>query len=285
MNFVGKFATTALRREGVDVADRIVHALGRKAAVQIIRPPGPLRGVHIDIHGGGWTSGRAYMDGELNAAIAHHCGVAVVSVDYRLIPEVTLADVVDDCETAARWVLDEALQAFGVDRVTIGGESAGAHLATVTLLRLRGTPHFEKIAAALLMYGCYDMAGTPSMHAAPRDTLLLHAPSMHKLMHIVTGRMSTEERRSPTWSPLYADLFGLPSALFVVGTADPLIDDTRLMYEKWRAHSGNAELEVVAEAPHGFNRFDSSTARKTNAYTRGWLAARFKAGVRSPVAA
>lgn len=285
MNFVGKFATAALRKEGVAVENRTVSALGRAAAVQIIRPPGPIRGVHIDIHGGGWSTGRAYMDGELNAAIAKHAQVAVVSIDYRLVPEVPLADVMDDCETAARWVLDEGLQAFGVEEVTIGGESAGAHLAAVTLLRLRGTPQFDAVRGALLVYGCYDMSGTPSMHAAPRDTLLLHAPSMDKLMDIVTGGMSTEKRRDPALSPLYADLAGLPPALFIVGTADPLIDDSKLMYEKWDAANGNAELDIVPEAPHGFNRFDSSTARKTNAYTRAWLAARLRAGLKPPVAA
>lgn len=285
MNFVGKFATAVLRNEGVDVDNRTVHALGRSAAVQIIRPPGPVSGVHIDIHGGGWCTGRAYMDGELNAAIAKTVGVVVVSIDYRLIPHVSLNDVLDDCETAARWVMDEGLNEFGVDRVTIGGESAGAHLAATTLLRLRGKPHFEKIIGALLIYGCYDMAGTPSAHAAPRDTLLLHAPSMGKLRNIVCGCISDDARRHPTLSPLYADLTGLPPALFIVGTADPLIDDTRLMHEKWNAQAGGAELEIVAEAPHGFNRFDSSTARKTNAYTRAWLGARFNANEKSSAAA
>jgi len=241
--------------------------------------------VHIDVHGGGWSTGRAYMNGELNAAIAKTAGVVVVSIDYRLIPNVPLTEILNDCETAARWVMDEGLKEFGVDRVTIGGESAGAHLAAVTLLRLRGKPHFEKIIGALLVYGCYDMAGTPSVHAAPRDTLLLHAPSMAKLRDIVCGGISDDARRQPALSPLYADLTGLPPALFIVGTADPLIDDTRLMHEKWNAQSGGAELEIVAEAPHGFNRFDSSTARKANAYTRAWLGARFKEAFRPPVAA
>src|SRR3546814_13345613 len=43
----------------------------------------------------------------------------------------------DDCETAALWVLANAMAEFGADTITIGGESSGAHLAVVTLLRLR----------------------------------------------------------------------------------------------------------------------------------------------------
>ena len=276
LNFVGKFALEALRKEGVDVENRTVSALGRTAMVQIIRPKGKICGVHIGIHCGGWTVGRAYMDGEMNAALAKEYGVAVVSIDYRLAPEVSFADVLNDCETAARWVLDEGLKEFGVDRITLGGESAGAHLAAVTLLRLRGTPHFEKIVGILLMYGCFDLGGTPSMHTAGRHTLLLHGPTLGKVIDIVTGGMSLETRRHPAYSPLYADLKGLPPVLFVVGTADPLIDDSILMHENWSAASGYAELEVVPEAPHGFNRFDSSTARKTNTYTRAWLGTRLR---------
>jgi acetyl esterase/lipase len=122
------------------------------------------------------------------------------------------------------------------------------------------------------------------MHAAPRETLLLHAPSMDRLMDIVTGGISTAARRDPALSPLYADLSHLPPALFVVGTGDPLIDDSVLMHAKWNTANANAELEIVPEAPHGFNRFASSTARKANAYTRAWIGARFKDAVR-PVAA
>ncbi|MET5013269.1 alpha/beta hydrolase fold domain-containing protein, partial [Burkholderia pseudomallei] len=43
------------------------------------------------------------------------------------------------------------------------------------------------------------------------------------------------DRRRPDVSPLYADLKGLPPALFTVGTADPLLDDTLYMSARWAA--------------------------------------------------
>jgi len=43
--------------------------------------------------------------------------------------------------------------------------------------------------------------------------------------------MSPEERREPDVSPLYADLSLLCPALFLVGTAYPLLDDTLFMDE------------------------------------------------------
>ena len=68
-------------------------------------------------------------------------------------------------------------------------------------------------------------------------------------------------RRAPDVSPLYADLSRLPPALLLVGTIDPLIDDSRLMAERWQATSGNARLIIVPESPHAFNRLPTRAAR------------------------
>jgi acetyl esterase/lipase len=234
-----------------------------------------VRGIHVHIHGGGWTIGDARMNDELNAALAAEAGLAVVSVDYRLIPNAPFAAVLDDCETAARWVLESGLAELKVGAMTIGGESAGAHLAAVTILRLRDrSPDFERLAGAALVYGCYDLGGTPGRRQAGPETLVLHGPSLSKLADKATG-LDADARRDPSLSPLLAELGGLPPALFIVGDKDPLQDDSERMQAKWSAQSGNAELIVVPEAPHGFNHMPTSAAAKTNAYIRAWLGRRF----------
>ena len=45
-------------------------------------------------------------------------------------------------------------------------------------------------------------------------------------------------------SPLYSPLDAMPAALFTVGTADPLRDDTLFMAARWAAHGLPCELEV-----------------------------------------
>jgi acetyl esterase/lipase len=68
------------------------------------------------------------------------------------------------------------------------------------------------------------------------------------------------DRRAPDVSPLYADLTGLPPALFSVGTRDLLLDDTLFMASRWAAAQNRAELAVWPGGCHVFIRFDSALA-------------------------
>jgi acetyl esterase/lipase len=260
------------KRAGIKAEDRRVEADGRDVAVRILRPDGPCRGVYIHIHGGAWVLGNARMDDRLSVQMIQTCGMAVVSVDYRLAMKNPVHAVLDDCETAALWVLANLRTEFDTDRLFLGGESAGAHLAASTAIRMRNRGvGMRELAGLVLFYGCYDLAGTPSLWAAGPDTLILHGPTLAKAMAELLADLSEDERRDPALSPLYADLRGLPPALFFVGEKDPLLDDTLMLAERWQAANGNAELHRVPEAPHGFNRLPTRMARKTNAYVHGWL--------------
>lgn len=71
---------------------------------------------------------------------------------------------------------------------------------------------------------------------------------------------SVEQRKSGEVSPLYSDLSGLGSALFVVGTEDALLDDTVLMHFRWlRAGNEASPISFIAGAPHGFMTFDGKS--------------------------
>lgn len=272
------------RRAGITVEERKVQALGREAAVRILKPVGPCRGVYVDIHGGAWVLGNARMDDGLNAEIVKTCGVAVVSVDYRVTLREAVTNALDDCEAATAWVLENMAEEFGADAVLIGGESAGAHLVASTLIRLRDRDvDLSPLMGAVMFYGCYDLCGTPSLCAAGADTLVLHGPTLAEALAKLMPNLTAAERRDPALSPLYADLAGLPPALFLVGDKDPLLDDTEMLANQWKSANGNAEVVIAPDAPHAFNRLPTRMARKTNAYVRGWLFARLISKSRVPV--
>lgn len=86
-------------------------------------------------------------------------------------------------------------------------------------------------------------------------------------------------------SPLYSPLERLPPALFTVGTADALRDDTLFMASRWAAHGLPCELEVYPGAAHGVGHFGphehSSQGPQINARVDAYLAATMKGRSRS----
>lgn len=261
--------------------------------IRVIVPESP-RGVYLHFHGGGWTLGSAHHMDAPNLRLARSCGLAVVSVDYRLAPENPYPAGPDDCEAAALWLVEHARREFGSDWLAIGGESAGAHLAVVTLLRLRdrhglvrsgaeraggagsiaastsslGEGDTEGFRVANLSYGAYDLSLTPSVRRWGGRNLILSTPIIEWFTDHFVG---PELRCHPDVSPLYADLAGLPPALLTVGTLDPLLDDSLFLHARWRAAGNHAELAVWSGGVHGFNAFPIPLAERANQRIESFL--------------
>ncbi|MFR0672899.1 alpha/beta hydrolase [Enterobacterales bacterium AW_CKDN230030176-1A_HGKHYDSX7] len=268
----GQFAgMRSLSKHGLQARTRLGGLPHTPVPVRIIHPDGPSKGLVLDIHGGGWVIGNAQMNDDVNAALVKACHVTVVSVDYRLATTTPLQGLLDDCLSAARWLLESEDEAFAGLPVIVIGESAGAHLAAATLLSLKAWPDLlARIKGAVLYYGVYDLAGTPSVHSAGPDTLVLDGPGMVEALRRLTPDMSDQQRRSPPLSPLYGDLEGLPPALLFAGEIDPLRDDTRLMAERW-SQVASAETHLLPAAPHGFLHFPVPLAQQVQAHTHAWV--------------
>ncbi len=87
--------------------------------------------VMIYVHGGAWQRGtRENITGAAQYFKAQ--GYVVVSLDYRLVPDVTVEDQFDDVDHAIRWVYDNIAD-YGGDphNVHLMGHSAGAHLVAM----------------------------------------------------------------------------------------------------------------------------------------------------------
>src|SRR5689334_11551048 len=135
-----------------------VPARGGDLVVRELAPEGEAVGTYLHFHGGGWSLGAADQQDELLWQLVEATGLRALSVEYRLAPEHPYPAGPDDCEDAALWLLAQE-----PGWVAIGGESAGAQLAVVTLLRLRDRHGIEgAFAAANLVYGGYDLSRTPS---------------------------------------------------------------------------------------------------------------------------
>jgi acetyl esterase/lipase len=230
-------------------------------------------GAYLHIHGGGWVLGAADLQDPLLEAVAEFGGLTAVSVEYRLAPEHAYPAAHDDCEDAALWLVEQGADQLGVPaRFAIGGESAGAHLSVTTLLRLRDRHGITgAFGGANLVYGAFELSGTPSTRHFGERLLVLSEPSMTWFTDTYYDGRDAEALRDPDISPLFADLRGMPPALFTVGTADPLLDDSLFMAARWEAAGGDADLRVFAEGCHVFNAFELAIAEAANAAQIGFL--------------
>lgn len=235
---------------------------GGKITLHVIEPEGEkgqARGVYLHLHGGGWVFGGANQQDSLLERLADTCGLACVSVEYRLAPEHPYPAGPDDCEAAALWLVRNAAE-FSSGPLFIGGESAGGHLAAVTLLRLKERHGMTPFKGANLTFGCFDLGMTPSMRAFGNTGPTL---STRDVTHFVDRFIPDgSDLRSPDISPLYGDLGAMPEALFVVGTRDGLLDDTLFMHGRWMAAGNKAELGVYPGGAHGFIAFPGELAEK-----------------------
>ncbi len=222
--------------------------------LRIIAPEGGANGVYLHFHGGGWTLGAFDQQDQILTPLVDGSGFAAVSVDYRLAPEHPYPQGPDDCEAAALWLAAVCEERFGTRRLAIGGESAGAHLAVVTLLRLRDRHGLRPFAGANLVAGCYDLALTPSARAFGELPLVLTTRDVELFARSFLGEDG--DRRDPDVSPLHADLTAMPPALFSVGTRDALVDDTLFMAGRWIAAGNDAEIDPTPGGAHVFQYFD-----------------------------
>lgn len=215
------------------------------------RPPGGGWPLVLHVHGGGFM-GTAVACDWVNSYLAAQLPAVVVSVEHRLVgPGTALSAAVDDgwdvlshvLRYAARWEIDP-------DRVAVFGESAGATIAGVTAIKARQSG--LALQGQVLVNPCLDLTAT----AFDYDSMTEHAntPTLDLAQLELFGRLAVPSGTDPSAvSPLYADdLSGLPPALIVVPTLDPLADHGRTYAERLRDAETPARVAEHARAGHAF---------------------------------
>jgi acetyl esterase len=199
-----------------------IPACGRPLRVRHYAPPG--RGspsLLVYLHGGGFVIGDLDTHDEPCRLLCRYASTHVLSVEYRLAPEHPFPAAVDDAQSAFLWARANAT-ALGCEprHVAIGGDSAGANLATVAALAVAPD---ERPAAQLLIYPATDVATDRASHSLFGETYLLTRADRDAFFRHYAGHVSATD---PRVSPLRAGLLAsAPRAFVVVAGFDILRDE------------------------------------------------------------
>ena len=147
--------------EGLQESNVTIKAGNGELKVNVFTTLESDRSALLWMHGGGYLMGSG--NDHVAKTIAHRLDITVFSVDYRLAPEYPFPAAIEDCHAALCWLMDGAANGFeiDVDRVAIGGASAGGGLAAGLALLNRDRERFP-IAIQLLLYPMID-----NLHVAP----------------------------------------------------------------------------------------------------------------------
>ncbi|MCX7677237.1 MAG: alpha/beta hydrolase [Alteraurantiacibacter sp.] len=114
----------------------------------------------VFVHGGGWKRGdKRMMHGSAKLSHWQASGYAVASLNYRLVPEVTVEQQATDVASAIAFLRNSAGDlGFDARRIALVGHSAGAHLVALV-----GTdPHYFRTAGLAMN----DVAGIVPLDGA-----------------------------------------------------------------------------------------------------------------------
>jgi acetyl esterase len=265
-------------RHGVTlVRDIPYRATGDRAhMLDVYRPSAPSssgrepRPMVLYVHGGAFSMLSKDTHRVMALSFASR-GYVVFNINYRLGPLHKYPAPLEDAAAALLFMVDHAREYGGdPERIILAGESAGANLVTAlayAATHRRPEPFARAlydrnlaIRAALPIYGLLDMHNFERFTAHPRLSRFvkaeLVAAGSSYVGHPISQRALAAELASPLrllMQPAGDGDRPLPPFFAAVGTADPLLDDSRRLKAVLEGRGVPCELAVYPGEIHGFN--------------------------------
>jgi len=202
---------------------------GPDIRIEIIKPREPKYDnmpLYYSIHGGGMVMGSPVGDRTANAALAAQHGFCCVSVDYRLAPEHIQPSQLQDCYSGLKWCIEHA-EELGIDiqKVAVGGSSAGAGLAAGLALYIRDQKEFDIHHLRLRSPMLDDRTSISPDHPYAGEFVWTNRSNYFGWKSVL-GHEPGQEGTSEYYVPARAkSLAGLPPTYISIGSIDLFIDE------------------------------------------------------------
>ncbi|MFJ7592385.1 alpha/beta hydrolase [Streptomyces sp. NPDC097617] len=243
-------------------------------AARAYRPgTGSPQGWLVWAHGGSWRAGSAQDWHGATAELAQYSGFGVLSVDYRLAPDVRHPAMVEDVLSALTWAAEQDRPAAAPPVLAVGGDSAGGTLAACAALvcRDRGVP----LAAQVLAYPPLDPECAAASYRRfpdlfPTASYLRAAWQDYRLAGRPVASDGTRLHSTPFEA---ADLRGLAPAVLATGDLDPVGDDVHRYGHLLREAGVEVTLREFRQTGHGafLQAGRGPGGGQPAASMRGWL--------------
>ncbi|MEP0354153.1 MAG: alpha/beta hydrolase [Paraglaciecola sp.] len=234
----------------------IISCKDHDLAARVYRPtldttfPSPAL---IYFHGGGFVLGSIDSYDKLLAQLSIQSQVVVISVDYRLAPETVFPGAVEDTQEAVDWLVKNA-PTLNLDpnRIALGGDSAGANLATGYCLANKNKDDFKPCFQLLIYPSIVGNDLTPSRERFSEKLLLTK-----KLLHWFHDLYITKEQENdPRFNVLKATEFKhLPATFILTCGFDPLRDEGQMYVDKLIENGVTVKHSCYADMFHAFLNF------------------------------
>jgi acetyl esterase/lipase len=201
--------------------------------------------VLLNVHGGGFNSDSGSFTETI--PIANLTKTKTIAILYRLPPEHPFPAAVDD--TVA--VYKEMLKTHQPKKIALYGTSAGAILTAEMAVKLKqlGLP-LPGVLGIFSGMGDFSRVGDSwSIYALNGFSGYLAPPSERKPDTAYTGSTNLHDA---VLSPIFADLKGMPPALFITSTRDLLLSGTVNLHRAFLHTGVDAQLVVFDALPHAF---------------------------------
>ncbi|WP_260862958.1 acetyl esterase [Citrobacter sp. Marseille-Q6884] len=205
------------------------------------------------LHGGGFILGNLDTHDRIMRLLAHYSQCTVIGIDYSLSPEARFPRAIEEIVAVCQYFHHHAHEyAITVDHIGFAGDSAGAMLALASTLWLRDRQiNCGRVAGVLLWYGLYGLQDSLSrrLMGGEWDGLTREDLEMYEMAYLSRA----EDRDSPYYCLFNNDLTrDVPPCFIASAEFDPLIDDSRLLYQTLQAHQQTCEYKMYPGMLHAF---------------------------------